>query len=192
MNTKIKKEKWLPIWYTNAKYRVSNFGRVMSVYSMSKYGVIRMTGTILVPSVNKNGYATASLKWIENGVFIKKTKKVHRLVCEAFHPNPENKPEVNHKDLNKLNNFFRNLEWATSKENTNHAQKAGARPIGSPYVKVVNRKISYKPIIDLNTGIFYTSEELAFVLGTKKRYVNRLLSGERGPNNTQYQYAEQN
>lgn len=194
MNTKIKKERWLPIWYTNAKYRVSNFGRVMSDYTMSKCGVIRLTGTILTPSINRNGYATVKLKWIENGVLVKKTKKVHRLVCEAFHKNPENKPEVNHKDLNKLNNFFRNLEWVTSKENTNHAQINGARPIGVPYVKKghENRPKQFKPIIDLNTGIFWTSEELAFVLGTEKRYVNRLLSGERKQNTTQYQYAEQN
>lgn len=192
MNTKIKKEKWLPIWYTNAKYRVSNFGRVMSVYTMSKYGVIRLTGTILTPSINRNGYATVKIKWIENGVFIKKTKKVHRLVCEAFHKNPEKKPEVNHKDLNKLNNFFRNLEWATPKENTNHAQINGARPLHKKQYVKKGFANCYKPIIDFNTGIFYTSEELAFVLGTEKRYVNRLLSGERKPNNTQYQYANNN
>jgi len=189
MNTKIKKEKWLPIWYTNAKYRVSNFGRVMSVYTISKMGVIRMTGTILTPSTNKNGYATVKLKWIDKGVFIKKTKKVHRLVCEAFYPNIENKPEVNHKDLNKLNNFYRNLEWATPLENTHHAQINGARPMGiTPYVKK-GRKDQFKPIIDINTGIFYTSEELAFVLNTKQRYINRILSEERGENKTQYKYA---
>lgn len=189
MNTKIRKERWLPIWYTNAKYRVSNFGRVMSVYTMSKFGVIRMTGTILKFSVNRNGYATVKLKWVENGSSIKKTKKVHRLVCEAFHQNLENKPEVNHKDLNKLNNFYRNLEWATPKENTIHAQINGARPFGKKGYTKKGRKDCFKPIIDTNTGIFYTSDELAFILGTKRKYVTRFLSEERCPNKTQYKYA---
>jgi len=188
MNNKIRKERWRPIWYTNAKYRVSNFGRVMSVYTISKNGTIRMIGTILKPNVNRNGYYIIKMNWRECGKLIKKTKKIHRLVCEAFHQNPENKPEVNHKDLNKLNNFFRNLEWATSKENTSHAQNMGARPSRKPKV-LKGRPEFVKPVIDLNTGIFWTPEQVAFLEGTKARYIHRMLSEERKPNTSQYRYA---
>lgn len=52
---------------------------------------------------------------------IQKIHKIHRLLAECFIPNPDNKPCINHKDGNKLNNSIDNLEWATISENTKHA-----------------------------------------------------------------------
>lgn len=72
---------------------------------------------ILKPQINTSGYWTIGL--YKNGK--RKLYRIHRLIGKAFIPNPYNKPEINHKDGNKLNNHIENLEWVTTSENTQHA-----------------------------------------------------------------------
>lgn len=69
----------------------------------------------------KHGYGQLSLV----GEWKKKTVRAHRVVAEAFIPNPSNKPYINHIDCDKLNNSIENLEWVTAKENTEHISKLG-------------------------------------------------------------------
>ena len=70
---------------------------------------------------------------------------VHRLIAQTFIPNPENKPEVNHKDGNKKNNSVFNLEWCTHKENVHHAMKTGLkndRKVNDEKLNEIRRLIS--------------------------------------------------
>lgn len=92
----------------NGKYSITRDGRVWS----------SRIGAFLKLRKKRAGYLTVSLCI---GGKKKKTHTVHRLVAIAFIPNPENKPQVNHKDGNKLNNNDWNLEWATRVENVQHA-----------------------------------------------------------------------
>ena len=107
-------------------YKVSNLGKILSLN-------YKNTGKaeLLKPSKTKDGYFQVIL--YKNGE--SKTCRVHRLVAEAFLENPENLPEVNHKDENKKNNFVflnedgsvdkkrSNLEWKTHKDNINHGTR---------------------------------------------------------------------
>lgn len=176
------KEIWLPIPGFDGRYEASSFGRIRSVYTISKLGKKRLIGTILKPVINHRGYYTIKI--------FRKTRKVHRLVAMTFHSNPHNKPQVNHKDLNQLNNHKDNLEWATAKENTNHAQLNGRIPMAKPYIPVGEHPRRLKKIRNTQTGEVYASvEALSTIIGIKPKEIRRRLSNER-PNNTIYEYIE--
>lgn len=104
------KEIWKPI-KDFEYYFISNFGRVKS----TKFGKER----ILKLTKDKDGYLIVNLYKNNKS----KTFKVHRLVAEAFLPNPYNLPQVNHKDENPQNNIAENLEWCTASYNNNYGTR---------------------------------------------------------------------
>lgn len=117
-----------------SKYQISNFGRVKSKERTTIAG--NRGGKRYRPEKIMKGcdfgyeYLKVNLRDDEG-----KTKniKVHRLVCQAFIPNPLNKFFVNHKDFNRCNNRMDNLEWVTAKENSEHMVKAGRHNNKSNY-----------------------------------------------------------
>lgn len=88
---------------------------------LSNGSLIGKDGTIKKPQLDSKGYLRVQIYVGGKPV----TEKVHRLVARHFIPNPDNKPQVNHIDGDKTNNYIENLEWVTNKENSDHAMSNG-------------------------------------------------------------------
>jgi len=117
-------EEWKTVDGVNGYYKVSNTGHVRGIYRVvphGKSGHKAIPCKTMTPFVDHYGYEIVSLSL---GNKFKKLR-VHRLVALAFLPNTENKPQVNHKDGDKLNNNVGNLEWSTASENQLHAYATG-------------------------------------------------------------------
>lgn len=122
------RERWKDIIGYESFYKVSDHGRVKS---LERYVLIKRKGyktcyrkflsKILPEYITNKGYVRVQL--CKNRKI--KLKVVHRLVAIHFIPNSENKSEVNHKDGNKKNNYYKNLEWNTRLQNQKHALKNG-------------------------------------------------------------------
>jgi hypothetical protein len=125
-----KTEIWKDIEGYEDLYQVSNFGRVRSLdrHILAECALSKTSepvyyfrkGKVLTPHlIGKTGYIGVMLSKYN----IPKNMRVHRLVAQAFIPNTDNLPEVNHIDEDKLNNCVWNLEWCTRKDNEHHGTK---------------------------------------------------------------------
>ena len=120
-------EIWKDIEGYEGIYQVSNLGRVRSLdrnvpnYNAAGYvGTKILRGKILKPhKMANNGYMEVHLKRNGQG----NHGRIHRLVAEAFIPNPGNLPEINHKDEDKTNNRADNLEWCDGQYNSNYGTR---------------------------------------------------------------------
>lgn len=149
---------------------VSTFGRVRTldrIVPRGKYTQF-VKGLILKQYDNGNGYLHVVLSM--NGKTV--TKKVHRLVAQTFLPNPDNLPEVNHKDCNRANNNVENLEFCTRSYNRQYREKYGVsqtEALGNP-VFAINLET-------LEVSHFRSQSEASRELGVFKQNVNNVIKG---------------
>lgn len=148
-------------------------------YIVSDAGSVRRVGSDVDHSVrDSKGYLTVDLYKDSK----RSTCRVHRLVAEAFVPNPDDKPHVNHKDGNKHNNRATNLEWVTRKENCKHAWENGlAKPsYGMLGKKNPNGGRKGRPIRIIETGdVYNTLKECEEAIGGNNRHINDCLCGRQ-------------
>lgn len=131
-------EELFPIKGYEGKYAITKSGKVWSYYLK----------IFVKHRNNRTGYYQVGLSLKSQRKFI----YVHRLVAQTFIPNPENKTDVNHKDLDRSNNNLDNLEWATRSENIQHSER---------YYRVnkqikrnrSNRKLFIEDVITINEKI---------------------------------------
>lgn len=141
-------------------YRVSNLGRVYSV----------KRGIIVSLIKKKSGYYTVNL--YKNGEM--RTFLIHRLVACNFIENPNNLPQINHKDGDKSNNKVENLEWVSGAENMRHAYEnnvGGFKEKALATINEINNRYSYKKVIFKKGNeilSFNSVSEAANLLGLKR------------------------
>lgn len=158
------KEVWKDIVGYEGLYQASNLGRVRSLNRIRK-------GQILKGRIGNAGYIQT---YISNSSGQRFNKLVHRLVASTFIPNPDNKPQVNHKNGVKTDNRVENLEWVTRSENMKHAYANGLELVTRCYNHQNGRWKGGVKMLTLNNEVintFKTTQEGADWLKNNTRWV---------------------
>lgn len=138
-------------------------------YTITKDGTVinNHTGRVVKPQMNGTGYYRVSIGG--------KLRFVHRLVAEKYIPNPENKPQVNHKDGNKANNCVSNLEWVTNRENSIHALNNGWMRIEEKHQFA---KLTRKQVAFIKSHDEMSRKELAELFNISQRTISDIRNGK--------------
>ena len=169
-------EIWKDIKGYEGLYQVSNLGRVKSL--AKKAGTSNRSEKIIKKNITRYGYYLNTLS--KDGVV--SYKSTHRLVAQAFIPNPQNKPTVNHIDGNRINNNVNNLEWCTQRENIIHKFKVlnykgvmFGKHLSDEHKKKISKSRSKKVLcVELNV-VFDSARQASAWLNLSKNSVNESI-----------------
>lgn len=170
---------WRAIKGYEGLYEVSNTGLVKSLEKRVDSGKChrRWRVQILSHGTDSKGYLRVSLS--KNGVT--KTHKIHRLVAQAFIPNPDNLPQVNHIDGNKTNNRVDNLEWCSQSENMRHACKTGLKRNDGEFntqSKLTEADVRYIRAVYKARDKEFSTVALAKKYGVHRKTISRVVTGK--------------
>ena len=157
-------EVWKNIKGYEGLYQVSNKARVKSF----QFGRI----TILKPKIGYRGYYQVCLS--KNGRV--KYQGLHRLVAKTFIPNPEHKPEVDHKDKNPAHNWVENLRWVTSLENSENSEHLDGEK--NHMAKLTNAIVTEIYLTHIPGDPEFGTKALAKKFGVATTTINRIIAGK--------------
>ena len=152
---------------------------ICNSYMVSTDGEVKnkKTGKILKPKIDKDGYFSVGLSMGKRGS--RKMVFVHRLVAEAFVPNPYNKPNVIHLDKNRDNNKSTNLKWVTEQETILYSRSIGKlkkdRGSTSNNAKLTNMEVLYCRMVYKPRDKQYGCKALADKFGVSKSTIHYIL-----------------
>ena len=169
-------ERWRSVEGLEGVYSISDRGRLRRDVTSSN----SKAGFVLKPFPRKSGYCCYTV-WHLGKM---RTPLVHRMVAQAFIPNPDGKPHINHRDGNKSNNSLENLEWCTAKENVKHAMevlgwnpKMGDHPKGEKHYKARLTQDQVDSIRARYLAGTATQYAMAKEYGVSRKTVHSLIKG---------------
>lgn len=172
-------------YFINVEWKCIIVDGITTNYEVSNTGEVRnaSTGKILSQYTDRDGYKHATVL-VDGRQY---HPGVHRFVAEAFIPNPENKPEVNHKNGVKYINVVYNLEWVTTAENVQHAFDTGLKSpiLGSNNVLSHYTDKQIKKVCKLlEKGI--SNKKIAKQTGVDRKYITDIKKGRRWKHISKY------
>lgn len=171
-------EIWKDIKGYEGIYQISNLGNVRSldyrILNTNGVGYRTIKGRVMKPRENNKGYLIIGFSHGK-----RKTCTVHRLVAQAFIPNPNNYSDVNHIDENKHNNNVENLEWISHKDNMNYGNRSIKASLKLSSTRQLAENGRATKIINLDTmEVFDTIKEAAIKYSVDYNAISRCCRGK--------------
>ena len=163
-------EQWRTIKGFEGRYEISNLGRVRSLPRLVPHprgSKKQFKGKIISLHPTSNGYLSAAL-YVDGTT--RRNMNVQRMVAEAFIPNPDNLPEVEHKDKNRANNRVDNLKWITRLGNVCRGEEHPMHKLTAEQVRYIRTQLAAGAYVSDLAGLFDVSRTAVYAIKNNKKW----------------------